>query len=362
MATVVVIVGPSDDDSYSEQTALINIHPNLYFFSISSFVVSILLMASWFNENVQGLDEQSASTQWILLGAISFFVMVSGIAFRDDYVTIAANSTLMNGTYVNATQTVPICTTGVYDCRRVTFAILLGAVSAVVACLLVPWKQASRKCQSDISIMLFIGWLAGVALITFGTGPGQTWGNLYFSCYVCMYLSLHIVIVSTCGDEKTDRVPYGRARRGSGSLVDRNAVWDVAYERLERRVGRHVRHVRDRSDSYADMFAASYRWVSDSSSDHDDGNTETQQYIDGKYRKNQLYRLELWCILLIESIVNLIALKKELPVHGLRSPLEIWALVAPSLSIVVAFCGFSTCMRTTKCADRIQVLSVRFHK
>jgi hypothetical protein len=365
VGTVVIQLGPFREDSDARGVSLINLHPNLYFFSMSALVVAILLMASWFHENVQGTNQQSASTQWILLGAISFFTLISGIDFRDDNVILVANSTLLNGTHVNVTQTVPVCTTGVYECGRVTFAIVLSAISATVACLVTPWKGASRKCQSDVSIMLFFGWLVGVGLITFGGGPGKSWGNLYFACNVCMFLCLHLVIVSTCGDEKTDNVGYGEARRGDENVVDRNAVWDVAYEQLEHRVGqlehrvgRHLRKERNRSDSYANLFAPPSRWTDGSHQGSIDDSDESQQYTDVKYRINQLYRLELWCVLIIESIINLIALRRELPPSGQRHVLELWALAAPSLSIVVGFCGFSTVLRTTTRSKVIQAFSV----
>ena len=363
---VVIELGPFREDKDIRGVALINLHPNIYFFSMSALIVAILLMASWFHENVQGMNQQSSSTQWILLGAISFFTLIAGIDLRDDNVIILANSTLLNGTYVNVTQTVPVCTTGVYNCDRVTFTIVLSAISGTVACVITPWKGSSRKCQSDISIMLFFGWLMGVALITFGGGPGKSWGNLYFACYVCMFLCLHLAIVSTCGDEKTDNVDYGDSREGDENVVDRNAVWDVAYEQMEHRVGQlenrfRLRPVneRDRSESYANLFAPPSFWTDGSHQGSIDEGDESEPYIDVKYRKNQLYRLELWCVLIIESIINLIALQRELPSIAQRSVLELWALAAPSLSIIVGFCGFSTVLRTTTRSNIIQAFSVR---
>jgi hypothetical protein len=46
-------------------------------------MVSMIMMASWYREFVFTGNDWSTSTQWILLGAMSFYVMLSGIAFRD---------------------------------------------------------------------------------------------------------------------------------------------------------------------------------------------------------------------------------------------------------------------------------------
>jgi hypothetical protein len=61
----------------------VTFHPNVYFFSLCSMIVSMIMMASWYREFVFTGNDWSASTQWILLGAMSFYVMLSGIAFRD---------------------------------------------------------------------------------------------------------------------------------------------------------------------------------------------------------------------------------------------------------------------------------------
>ena len=61
----------------------VTFHPNVYIFSLCSMIISLIMMASWYREFVFTGNDWSASAQWILLGAMSFYVMLSGIAFRD---------------------------------------------------------------------------------------------------------------------------------------------------------------------------------------------------------------------------------------------------------------------------------------
>jgi hypothetical protein len=356
LAAILASVGPLRDREIISYESFIGMHPNLYFFSLLALVVAIILMASWFNQYIYGEDvEYSTSTQWILLGALSFLAMLSSISFRDSFFVEEIVQVVGNEVTVDTTNVIPICESGVYTCKRATFAIALSAVSAVIACFMAPWKGKSRKCQTDVGIALFIGWIAGVALITFGSGPGIRWGSLYFASYINLFLCLDIVIQSTAGsDGKT--VPPSNRR---SSAINRGAIFDAAYAHLER-MNPDAQEKLDRSDSYKDLFES----VALVSGSDDDGSEQVsgvdeRSKFSKKYERSRVNRLELWCVLMIESCVNVAALIPNLSESGQRTSSENFVLMLPSMSIVVSFFGYASCMRKSKRSQVIQAASVR---
>jgi hypothetical protein len=356
ISAIVTAVGPLSEVSMTTYETFIQNHPNVYFFSFGALVVSIILVASWFNQYIHGEDvENSISTQWILLGAISFLSMLRGIAFRHASLSDNLIEDLGNGTIYNITIVVPICESGVYVCERVTFTIVLSAISATTACIMTPGKGNSRKCQADVGITLFIGWLFGVGFLTFGSGPGVQLGSLFISIYINLFLCLDMVIQSTAGSNGK------KVTRRRSSVVGRGAIFDAAYTQLERMHPETQEHL-DRSTSYVDLFENVTLGSESKDGDHEGTdpqvNRNRRSYLDLKYEAIQVNRLELWCILIIESCVNVAALIPNLSWSGERTLDQKFILTLPSLSIVISCIGFATCMRKTKRAKIIQGVSV----
>jgi hypothetical protein len=263
---------------------------------------------------------------------------------------------LGNGTTYNITIVVPICESSVYTCERVTFTIILSAISATTACFMTPWKGNSRKCQSDVGITLLIGWLFGVAFITFGSGPGVQLGSLYISTYINLFLCLDIVIQTTAGSNGE------KATNWRNSIVSRGAIFDAAYTQLER-MNPDTQQQTDRSASYRDLFENVTLVSASEDDDHEEPDLRVSRrrrrsYLDQKYQSIQVNRLKLWCILIIESCVNVAALIPNLLGPEDRNPAQKLILTLPSLSIVISFIGFATCMRKTKRANIIHAISV----
>lgn len=354
VATIAIIIGPFRTVDLETIDNFIILQPNLYFFSLFSMGCAMIIMASWFNQYIHGDDEKSVATQWILLGSVSFLCMLSGISFRESTAKQVITEALSNGTMVNSTISVPTCETVKYNCSRVTFAIVLSAVSATIACLMTPWKGLDNKCQADVSLTLFISWLFGIGFLTFGTGPGTNWNSLYFSCYINAFLSLDILIRSTAGAEVNKAAMN---QRRSASIVDRGAVFEAAYNQLGR-FYREEQEPVDRTESYADLFENVDLDVDDDGMEQLPS-MDRQSYVDQKQLSYNVQRLELWCILLIESFVNVASLIPAISKRQDRSFAEKLILMLPSMSIVVGFVGFATCMRRRRRARIVQAISVR---
>ena len=321
-STIVAIIGPFRQEAKKtlfSSYSFLSFQPNVYFFSLWCLMVSLLMIASWFKEFVYSGNEWSTSTQWILLGAMSFFAMLSAINFRDetifahftnsteskitrdnliatiksltignatmDNVTVGnlmignlTNGYLTNGNQSNGTEidplstifealidaaiveTLPPCEKNMYSCVRINYAIGLSAVSAVVACFMTPWKGTTPTCQTDISIVLFIFWLSSIVLLTVPPGPAIRAGNLYFGIYICYFLTLSILITSaTCvASTKKSRKKQNNDLESneSSESVKRGDLWQAAYGKLER----YSRMERDRSDSYGSLFDTPEEW------------------------------------------------------------------------------------------------------
>ncbi|KAG7368855.1 hypothetical protein IV203_031598 [Nitzschia inconspicua] len=354
IAAVFTTVGSVRTQNVFFYETFISLHPNLYFFSLFAIIIAVILMASWFNQYIHGEDvEHSTSTQWILLGSLSFLAMLSAIAFRDSVYIEETVKDFANGTSVNIINTIPICESEVYTCKRATFAIVWSALSGIVACIMTPWRGSSPKCRADVSIMLFLGWLFGVVFITFGSGPGVRWGSLYFASYMNLFLCLDIIIESTAGNDCT----VANEIRPS-SVIGHGAIFDAAYTQLER-INTESQEKFDRTKSYNDLFESVMlaSGSEDEETNHLSGTTRRSSFHE-TYEESKVNRLELWCILLIESCVNVAAIVPKLSDSDRRSSAEKMVLMLPSLSVVTSCFGFATCMRTKKRSKIIQYVSV----
>jgi hypothetical protein len=358
IASITSIVGTYQEDSSVIDESYIVVHPNLYFFSLCCLITSILLIASWFQENVHS-GASLTTTQWILLGSMSFFVMISGIAFRETAGSsfVATEDTSFSSNKNTTATIIPLCDTENYNCDRVNLAVILGAISAAVACFVIPWKAANLKCQGDISAMLFTAWLVSIWYLTFDSGPGTSFGNLYFGTWTAFYLTLNILILSSTMDETTMILANSRG----SSRIDRDDVWEEAYERLDMLTPRQS-HSGNRMESYGDMFSPAEEWpgmdlfdFNDDGGERDRGTALTK---DAKVRSHQVRRLEMWSILGIASAVNLSAMIQTLEQIGGETA-DRFILSVPATSLVFAVCGFSTCMRDSSFANKIQAATVR---
>lgn len=357
-ASVLSIVGPREEDNSVINESYIGIHPNLYFFSLCCLIVSILLIASWFQENVQSGDSLT-TTQWILLGSMSFFVTISGIAVRNEAESNqtginSTNNTITSSSSTGPTSTtVPLCDLEDYNCNRVNLAIILGSVSAGVACIMIPWRGSIRKCHVDVSTMLFTAWFVSVWYLTYESGPGRSFGNIYFGTWAALYLSLNILILSSTTDETRQQLSNPSATNSIG----RDDVWEVAYERLDI-LSTGQAQGGNRRESYGDMFSPAEEWPGmDTSTFVDDGDERQRRSSvltnDGKIGSSQVQRLEMWSIFGIASAVNLAAMVKFM--EGMDGKLAYrHILLIPSMSLVIAVVGFSTCLRYSIVAIRIQ--------
>jgi hypothetical protein len=355
VSTVAVTVGPFLTRDLAELDNFIVLQPNLYFFSMLALIIAMVIMASWFNQYIHGDDEKSVATQWIMLGSISFLAMITGIAFRESLDGQVQVMSLPNGTMYNSTVTLPACQTDNFSCDRVTFSIVLSAVSAVVACLMTPFKGITYKCQADVSLVLFVAWLFGIGYLTFDTGPANRWNSLYFASFINLFLCLDILIQSTAGSEVNINPEMATYMRRS-SKIDREAIFEAAYNQLGR-IYHEPHESLNRTASYANLFEE-VKYDADDEEIEELPAQDRQSYVDQEYLANSVQRLELWCILIIESAVNVASLVRNVSEAGSRTHAEKSVLILPCLSIVVGLVGFSTCMRKRKRARVIQAVSV----
>jgi hypothetical protein len=367
ISTVTSIVGRFDQDMSVIDESYIAERPNLYFFTFCCLIMSILLISSWFLENIS-TEDSLTTTQWMLLGTMSFFVVISGIAFRN-----SARSSLTttapdhdNGTYsgsnsTTSTTTITFCEAEPVKCHRVNVSIVLGGISAAVACVITPWRGAGLKCQTDVSAMLFTAWFVAIWFLTFDSGPGRSWGNLYFGTWANFFLSLNILIVSSTMDETTRKL--ANQRTGSRTL-GRDDVWEEALERLDMTKWQQSAGGLKKTDSYTFLFSPAEEWpdnLDDGCTLHAEdpirtGDVRASAMMErARIRASQVKRLETWSTLGVASAVNLAAMLPTLEKIGAaRFPTTI-----PSISIVVSFLGFATCLRKSNVAKRIQAGSVR---
>ena len=117
--------------------------------------------------------------QWYLLVAASFVVMTSSIRIYN-----SDNNSCNDGEDSKY-------------CRRIKFGLSLGAAAVVfgmVEIVLSNWGKLSVYPEAGLTFMLFVLYIVGIAIITFGgnVGPGSNIGNLYFSTWLGFVLTLFL--------------------------------------------------------------------------------------------------------------------------------------------------------------------------
>lgn len=336
-------------------------HPSIYFFSIVCLIISILIMASWFKQFVVS-DDSPTATYWILLGTMSFYAVVSSIAFRDKTVEVPVEAASgMNITNTTETIRMQQCEMSGFSCERATFATFISAISAGCCCIITPWRGISVRCQNDVCLLLFVSWCVGARLLTFNTGPATNFGNLYLSVWFCVFLSLHLLIV-TATSESSLGVASGRPSRRSSTTVGRGDILEVAYDAME--IRRRLASKPNKSDSYKDLFEPVEDWDGwHSTSSLEEGNKESvlqtgRESASHLYERRQVQRLEYWSMLLIASIVCLAAIFPDSSSGLERCIWDKTALAIPSTSIVFSLLGIGTVLRSSNRAKVMEGMSV----
>eukprot|EP00531_Pseudo-nitzschia_arenysensis_P004430 CAMPEP_0116154192 /NCGR_PEP_ID=MMETSP0329-20121206/21646_1 /TAXON_ID=697910 /ORGANISM="Pseudo-nitzschia arenysensis, Strain B593" /LENGTH=513 /DNA_ID=CAMNT_0003651149 /DNA_START=233 /DNA_END=1771 /DNA_ORIENTATION=+ len=302
---------------------LLTYNPNVYFFSLWAMMASILMVASWYKEFISRGNEWKTSTQWILLGAMSLFTMLSGLVFknqivfgslniendfnisRSDLVAAAGSLEMQGSMNINNVTTMDdttslirnltnsflahseeritdaneaifealveegvldalsACETATYSCVRLRYIIGLSATTAAISCLMAPLKGSAQTFQTDVSIILFLLWFFGLPWLTVTPGPATRAGNLYFGIYISYFLVLHLFVYSVTyrgNDVYSDNDDANQTRESQ--IINRGDLWQAAYKNLER-TNSLSQFEQDDYDSCASLFEEKETWDED---------------------------------------------------------------------------------------------------
>lgn len=153
------------------------VYANLYFFSWLTFLLTVYLFGSCF----QDIFEFSAKlSQWILICTMSIILLTSSIVLNGD---ICDND---NGNADNEKT-----------CSRMTYATLLGGCGigiSTIAIVLSTIRSMTKTIEFFMVILSALMYFFGVVLLTSSTGPASTIGNMYFAvwggCFVSCMMAL----------------------------------------------------------------------------------------------------------------------------------------------------------------------------
>lgn len=300
----------------------VSLHPNVYFFCLLGFLVSVLMVASWYTEFVNRGSEWAAYKRWILLAAMSLFTALSALCFRErtefgeftdpnehnismsDFVasinsltmadgminhwnvenTTVGNRMIKNLTIENLTEhnltekkltdpirtvfevlledevfeTLPTCDLASYSCVRINYLIGLSLTTFVIACFMARVTESTPTCQIDISIILFLFWLCSLPQLTVSPGPATRAGNMYFGIYICFFLVLSIFI-TTC----TCKLSAKKAENNRFSDIENDDEFvsrDDLWQAAYGKLERSKTDERDENDSVESLFEPRGRW------------------------------------------------------------------------------------------------------
>jgi hypothetical protein len=390
--------------------------PNIYFFTFLSICFCIFLLASWVKEHYVK-DDTSLTTQWMFMATMGFTTMISSLAYKslndkddgsnsnsnNNNNTAAAASSNTTLTEESSTSVLFCEVNDDYSCRRLIYAVTLGGITGAVSCVIVLWKTAPRTCQAEVAMLLLIAWTCAIGLVTFPPGPAIYVSTLYIATYICFFVSLNILTISSLsassstrlstqnGNDRTDEVaPAGAAQEVSSfdqqeqvgeeenseshPSGPRNEIFDVAYDHLvmnqERRNSSSF--TRPRLSIFESVGAwESFRTRRSSSTtvvaaDKGEGGrergeipavetdrtttpnttrtrtTRTSTIITTiNRRKRDRRRVGLWPIIIVESIICLCSYLPYFDSEmGERDGVEKWIVTIPSISIAASCIGF----------------------
>lgn len=185
--SVVTIVSDSRNGLAVDQEGTVS-NANLYYFSWAGFVCSITLLVSYlrsaFNVDLPGeIRTRSARLNlWSGILATSIVVVGSSATIFDSRCGL-----MVGGTF----------------CNRTLFGIILGGMSTFMSLYIVGMKIATSKApflvEAIFSIVLFIMYIFGVALLTSSYGPGAPLGNLYYFTWISFLLSF--MLLANCHED-----------------------------------------------------------------------------------------------------------------------------------------------------------------
>eukprot|EP00533_Pseudo-nitzschia_delicatissima_P000565 CAMPEP_0116105218 /NCGR_PEP_ID=MMETSP0327-20121206/14903_1 /TAXON_ID=44447 /ORGANISM="Pseudo-nitzschia delicatissima, Strain B596" /LENGTH=940 /DNA_ID=CAMNT_0003597585 /DNA_START=229 /DNA_END=3051 /DNA_ORIENTATION=- len=326
VTTIVGIIGQYQLDIETTLVSnyrLLTFNPNVYFFSLWALMASILMVASWYKEFISSGNEWKTSTQWILLGAMSFFTMLSALVFQNqivfgkftndtdynitrsdlvasigslamDGMMHVTNVTTMDQTtnliedltneYLESSEMTTIdaseaifealvdegvleilhsCETVNYSCFRIHYIIGLSAVTFALSCLMAPLKGTNQTFQTDISILLFLFWFVGLPFMTVSPGPATRVGNLYFGIYISYFLMLNIFVYSVTFRRSSDSTNDEGEDAGESNLFNRGDLWQAIHGKLDRTTDAFDEFELDDIDSCASLFEEVETWDRD---------------------------------------------------------------------------------------------------
>ncbi len=326
VTTIVGIIGQYQLDIETTLVSnyrLLTFNPNVYFFSLWALMASILMVASWYKEFISSGNEWKTSTQWILLGAMSFFTMLSALVFQNqivfgkftndtdynitrsdlvasigslamDGMMHVTNVTTMDQTtnliedltneYLESSEMTTIdaseaifealvdegvleilhsCETVNYSCFRIHYIIGLSAVTFALSCLMAPLKGTNQTFQTDISILLFLFWFVGLPFMTVSPGPATRVGNLYFGIYISFFLMLNIFVYSVTFRRSSDSTNDEGEDAGESNLFNRGDLWQAIHGKLDRTTDAFDEFELNDIDSCASLFEEVETWDRD---------------------------------------------------------------------------------------------------
>jgi hypothetical protein len=183
-----------------------------------AFVISLVLCTSWFKASV-------IVTDWVLLGAFSFAMMVSSIFYYRKKVSIEDE----NG---NVSELIRCEAYQRESCNRILFGLFLGLASGAISLVMMFLGQVSIIVHIAVSATLAAVWIIAVSLIAYGSGHGSRVGDVYLEVWASVFLCMEILTSSIVIFVRT------RQERNTSDDDSHNGVAeDSPEEKLEAPVG-----------------------------------------------------------------------------------------------------------------------------
>ena len=303
--------------------------PNIYFFSFGSLYNAVILFSSWFKEYILRDKNSLTTTQWTLLALSGFLVMAVGFSRINV-------SSCNNGNY--------------YTCGHNTVSILVGLISGICGCIMIPWRTAPLKCQAELAFILLVTWGLAIAFLTFGTGPALYINTMYLGIFISFFLSMNIFSTTLYADSVLEASPNSQIEFGrtESQMADDGlgaaGILDMAFANITRQsTDENLNNDPRRDDeSTAILFEA----IGDSIASWDDQNaTPRSQSGRGFNRKvvvgkREYSRVEVWFWLFLESSICLAVFSGE--INTCESVIQQWIIITPSLSIALSVVGWFT--------------------
>ena len=300
--------------------------PNIYFFSFGSLINAVYLASSWFKQWILHDEHALTTTQWTFLATSGFLVMATGISlYGEDSCKTDENT----------------------SCARTLMSILIGLVSGVVSCVLIPWRSAPLKCQAELALILLVTWAIAIAILTFDTGPAVYINTMYFGICVSFVLALNIISTTVYADSILEASPYSQVQYGRTESQRENdalgaaGFLDMAFANMTQPQPVDSEDEDDPRIDAASLFeSVGGSLASMKSPKHND--PEVQR--DTKFNetvivgKRDSSRIEIWFILFVESILCFTVFYKEMNEN--QAFKEQWIVFAPALSMIICFFGW----------------------